>query len=42
MIRAGVANILMGLGIMLMAIAVKIDDTVILRVERYREMGDGR
>jgi len=41
-IRAAVANILMGLGIMLMAIAVKIDDTVIHRMKRYREMGDGR
>ena len=42
MIRAAVANILMGLGIMLMAIAMKIDDTVIYRMKRYQEMGDGR
>ena len=42
MIRAGIANILMGLGIMLMAIAVKLDDTVMLRVKRYQDMGDGR
>lgn len=42
MIREGIANILMGLGIILMAIAVKIDDTVVFRVKRYKEMGDGR
>ncbi len=41
-IRAGVANILMGLGIILMALAVKDDDTVVLRIKRYREMGGGR
>lgn len=42
MIRATIANILMGLGIILMALAVKLDDTVVLRVKRYKEMGDGR
>ena len=35
MIRRAVADILMGLGIMLMALAAKVDTTVILRL---REM----
>ncbi len=41
-IKAGTANILMGLGIILMALAVKLDDTVVLRIKRYKEMGDGK